>query len=86
MKLLMGTRQFKMYLDDEIVERLEALAVKHGLRSGQQVVEELLQVYLPVWATVSDSMKRAVAFQTRAQTVRQTEKTQTLPVLKEKAK
>lgn len=35
----MGTKkQFKMYLDDEIVERLDDLASKTGKRSGQEIV------------------------------------------------
>lgn len=62
----MGTkRQFKMYLDDELVERLKSLANKLGKGSGQEIAEEIIAVYLPVWASVSDSMRRALDFQTK---------------------
>lgn len=66
MKLLMGTKvQFKMYLDDDLVERLKKAADKCGKNSGQEVVEEILAVYLPVWTSVNESMRRAVDFQTK---------------------
>lgn len=63
MKLLMSTKQFKMYLEEELVERLERIAERHGRRSAQQVAEEILLTYLPVWAAVSDAMARAVTYQ-----------------------
>lgn len=63
MKLLMSTKQFKMYLEDELVERLERVAERNGRRSAQQVAEEILLTYLPVWTAVSDAMARAVTYQ-----------------------
>ncbi len=67
-KVLMGTSekiQFKMMLPNELVERLDLLAKKSGKRSGQEVVMELIDVYLPVWINVNDSMNRAVQYQTK---------------------
>lgn len=62
--VLMGTKkQFKMYLSDDLLERLEKAAEKIGKRSGQEVVEEILTIYLPVWTNVNDSMNRAVKYQ-----------------------
>lgn len=62
--VLMGTkRQFKMYLSDDLLERLENAAEKIGKRSGQEVAEEILTIYLPVWTNVNDSMNRAVTYQ-----------------------
>jgi len=60
----MSTKQFKMYLDEDFVERLESMAVKAGRRSAQQVAEEILSTYLPVWSTVNDAMNRAIRYQT----------------------
>lgn len=59
----MSTKQFKMYLEDELVERLERVAERNGRRSAQQVAEEILLTYLPVWTAVSDAMARAVTYQ-----------------------
>ena len=52
--------QFKMMLPTELVERLTLLAQKNGKRSGQEVVEELINFYLPVWITVTGSLERAM--------------------------
>jgi hypothetical protein len=64
MTLLMGTKtgkeQFKMYLPEETVQELEALATKHGKRSGQEIVTELIEFYLPVWRAVDTHTKQAV--------------------------
>lgn len=63
-KVLMGTKkQFKLYLEEEIVDRLETVASRSGKRSGQEVVEELIDVYLPVWVSINDSMQRAINYQ-----------------------
>lgn len=60
----MGTKeQFKMYLQPEQVERLEELAAKYGRRSGQQIAEEILSVYIPVWVANQDAIRRAMAYQ-----------------------
>ena len=64
MKLLMGTKpQFKMYLDEELVEKLRQAATRFSRGSGQEIAEEILTIYLPVWVAVNDSMRRAVEYQ-----------------------
>lgn len=66
MKLLMSTKaQFKMYLDEDLIERLRHVAKKSGKDSGQEVAEEVLKVYLPVWSTVQQETTRALEYQTK---------------------
>lgn len=66
MKLLMSTkRQFKMYLDEDLVERLKQAATRFSRDSGQDIVEEIVSIYLPTWIAVNDSMRRAVEYQTK---------------------
>jgi hypothetical protein len=66
MKLPMGTKkQFKMYLDDELVERLRQVAERLGKGSGQEVAEEVISTYLQLWIAVTESTRRAIDFQTR---------------------
>jgi predicted DNA-binding protein len=55
--------QFKMMITPELLERLEKLAQKHGKRSGQHLVEELIDVYLPTWAAINDAMGRSLNHQ-----------------------
>lgn len=65
MKLLMGTKtQFKMYLDDDLVARLRQAADRIGKASGQEVAEEIIKLYLPVWTVVNEYTQRAIGFQT----------------------
>jgi hypothetical protein len=59
--------QFKMYLDPEMIERLDRLAEKNGRRSSQQVAEEIIAIYLPVWTAVTDAANRAISYQTQTQ-------------------
>lgn len=63
MKLLVSTKQFKMYLDDDLVERIKKSAEKSGRASAQQLAEEILSIYLPVWNAVNDATRRAVEVQ-----------------------
>lgn len=63
MTLLMSTKQFKMYLDEDLISRLDKFAEKNGRRSAQQVAEEILTIYLPVWIAVNDAMSRATNYQ-----------------------
>lgn len=65
MNVLVGTKQFKMILDEEFVNRLRSVAKRAGRDSAQHLAEEILTIYLPVYAAVSDSMRRAVEFQTK---------------------
>jgi hypothetical protein len=60
----MGTKkQFKMYLEEDLFERLKQAAEKIGKSSGQEVAEEIICTYFPVWLNVNDSMNRAVQYQ-----------------------
>lgn len=70
MKLLMGTKkadkpQVKMYLTDEEVQTLEKAAADFGRSSKQEVLHELLTIYLPVWKAVQTSHRRAVDHQVK---------------------
>lgn len=61
----MGTKkQFKMYLEEDLFDRLKGAADKLGKSSGQEVAEEILSIYFPVWLNINDSMNRAVQYQT----------------------
>lgn len=66
MNVLVGTKQFKMILDEEFVERLRVVAKKTGRDSAQHLAEEVLSIYLPVYVAVSEATKRAVMYQTNA--------------------
>ncbi len=69
------TVQFKMYLPKELDERLKTLAKKFGKKSGQDVVLELINVYLPVWVSVNDSTDRAISRQLKIVTDEKNEMT-----------
>jgi len=55
--------QFKMYLDEDMIERLKQAATRFSRDSGQDVVEEIISIYLPTWVAVNESMRRAIEFQ-----------------------
>jgi hypothetical protein len=59
----LGKRQFKMYLPDELDDQLAMAADKHGRGSSQQVVEEVLTIFLPAWSAMQAAMRRAVDYQ-----------------------
>jgi hypothetical protein len=64
MKLLMSTKpQFKMYLEPEMIDRLNELALRFNRGSKQIVVAEIVSLYLPTWVAVNTSMARAVELQ-----------------------
>ena len=66
MNLLMSPkRQFKFQMDDDLRERLDVAAKRLGRDTAQEVVEEILVVFFPVWLAVSESAKRAVDYQAR---------------------
>lgn len=65
MKVLMGTKQFKMILDEELVERLRNAADSTGRDSAQHLAEEILTIYLPVYTAVSTATRRAIEYQTK---------------------
>jgi hypothetical protein len=56
-------RQFKMYLDDELRQRVKEAATRFNRSSGQEVVEEILSTYLPTWVAVNAAMNRAIDVQ-----------------------
>lgn len=58
--------QFKMYLDQDWIDRLTDAGAKYGRGSPQSVVEELINIYFPVWASVNTAMQKAVDQQSRA--------------------
>lgn len=53
-------KQFKLYLDETTIEQLEKAAEVTGRRSGQEIVEELIARYLPVFLEVRQAVERAV--------------------------
>jgi len=63
MTVLVSTKQFKMILETEFVERLKAVAKRAGRDSAQHLAEEVLTVYLPVYTAVMDATNRAIAYQ-----------------------
>ena len=93
MNVLVGTKQFKMLLEEEFVERLKSLAQKTGRDSAQHLAEEILTIYLPVYVAVNEATRRAIDVQTtviatggKRTRVPDVSKRQTIGVLKEKAK
>jgi hypothetical protein len=66
MNVLMSPKvQFKMQLEDDRVERLKIVAKRFGRDTAQEVAEEILSTYFPVWLAVAEATGRAVDFQTR---------------------
>jgi hypothetical protein len=57
-------RQFKMQLDEDQIERLKAAADRLGRDTAQEVAEEILTIYYPVWLAVAESASRAIDYQT----------------------
>lgn len=58
-------RQFKMQLEDDMIDRLKSASKRFGRDTAQEVAEEILVLYYPVWLAVSESARRAVEYQTR---------------------
>jgi hypothetical protein len=58
-------KQFKLWLEEDSLDRLTDIAHRFGRGSAQQVVEELIALYLPVWTSVNTALDRAVQQQTR---------------------
>jgi hypothetical protein len=57
--------QFKFQIEDDFRERLNTAAKRHGRDTAQEVVEEILTIYFPVWLAVADSARRAIDYQTQ---------------------
>ncbi len=71
----------KLTVTPDLVERLDLLAEKFGKRSAQQIIEEVLEFYLPVWSEVERSVRRAIDLQTKALTAELTEEADESPQL-----
>jgi hypothetical protein len=78
---LMSTKsQFKFQIEEDLRERVNIAAKRLGRDTAQEVVEEILTLYFPVWLAVADSTRRAVEYQTQKtldmveQKMRQTER------------
>ena len=56
-------KQFKLWLEEDSIERLTIAGKRFGRSSAQEVVEELIAVYLPTWMAVNDSMRRSIDYQ-----------------------
>jgi predicted DNA-binding protein len=57
--------QFKFQIEEDLRERLNNAANRLGRDTAQEVVEEILTIYFPVWLAVADSTRRAVEYQTQ---------------------
>lgn len=66
MNLLMSPKsQFKFQIEDDLRERLNTAAKRFGRDTAQEVVEEILIVYFPVWSALNESARRVVEYQAR---------------------
>ncbi len=66
MNLFMPAKiQFKFQIEEDLRERLNNAAKRLGRDTAQEVVEEILTIYFPVWIAVADSTRRAVEYQTQ---------------------
>ena len=59
--------QFKMYLEPEMIDRLNELALRFSRGSKQSIVEEIVSVFLPTWIAVNTSIVRAIEVQVQNQ-------------------
>lgn len=55
--------QFKMYIETDLRERLNDAADRFHRGSAQDLVEEIVSIYLPTWIAVNTSMNRAIDVQ-----------------------
>ena len=67
MKVLVGTKQFKMVIDESLIDRLRHTAQRTGRDSAQHVAEEIIEFYLPIYTAVFDATRRAIAYQSERQ-------------------
>jgi hypothetical protein len=65
MKVSVAKKQFKLYFEEELIERLSAAGRRYGRGTPQQVVEEIIETYLPLWSTVNTATSRAIETQMR---------------------
>lgn len=58
-------KQFKLYLEEAVIERLTDAGLKYGRGTPQQVIEEMIDLYFPLWSAVNVSTLRAMDQQTQ---------------------
>lgn len=68
--------QFKMYLPEELAEKLKLTAEKTGRSSGQDVAEQVITYYLNVWSVLEVAIQAATKEQVKD---RMPEKPQEIP-------
>lgn len=59
-------KQFKLWMEPELIGRLTDAGKKFGRGTPQQVVEELIDLYLPLWLTVNTATERTIDKQAQA--------------------
>ena len=47
--------QVKLYVEDELAAELRSSAVEFGLSSAQDVIAEILRLYLPFWRHMKEA-------------------------------
>lgn len=63
--LMHQKKQFKMTLNEDIVDRLTTASEKFSRGSPQLVVEELIEIFLPTWVEMNAAMIRATRYQSQ---------------------
>jgi hypothetical protein len=61
----MAKKQMMLYADEQLMERLNTLAVKFGRKSGNFVAVEILEQYADFWED-AEAGKQAIVEQQRA--------------------
>jgi hypothetical protein len=61
----MAKKQMMLYADEQLIERLNSLAVKFGRKSGNFVAVEILEQYADFWEA-AEAGKQAIVAQQRA--------------------
>jgi hypothetical protein len=56
-------KQVKMYLDEDLVEQLDRSAKLYHRRSVQQVIEEVVKNYFPIWQKSEEQQRETLAKQ-----------------------
>lgn len=59
----MAKKQFLLYLDEDLINRLHELAQKNGRKSGQFVAMEILEQYADFWQDAEEARQAVIAQQ-----------------------
>ncbi len=62
----MATKQYKVGVDESLIERYENAAEKYKRRSGNQVASEVLEQYLDLWEQAEQGRLAVISQQRRA--------------------